>query len=354
MNPENSFIQEDSLMPKTPPSEATLGSAPRALRTFEDDIADAVRDGNGSVLNIAMAEQKRKDNAAVYVIKKKSNTLYIIFGILLLVISFGLIGYVVYEKYGSQVLPDVLRGTASIVHPSIRADKTTPIDLNALLPKNGINQSLLYKLGGSDLSTQTVSIAIPTVTEETEAGEIVRMAETKEIMPRLARNAPNLLTRSLATSTVLGVYAGDIAEPFIILKTNSYEGAFSGMLDWEDFMSDDLFTFMGIILPNGEVAPAKVPEKSFEPAQVATSTNASSTSSSTPVAVAPVVVAPSAPVVDPRDITKFLDRTIKNKDMRVIQDDSGKIYMLYGFANRNTIIITTSVESFFAVSSRLR
>ena len=232
MNPENSFIVEDELVPKAEPSQATLASSPRALRTFEDDIADAVRDGKGSALNIALAEQKRKDTAVEYVIKKKSNKLYIFFGILLFVISFGVIGYIVYEKYGSQVLPDVLRGTASIVHPSIRADKTTPIDLNTLLPKNGINQSLLYKLGGSDLSTQTVSIAIPTVTVTGENGDVVRMAETKEILPRLARNAPSLLTRSLATSTVLGVYAGDIAEPFIILKTNSYEGAFSGMLDW--------------------------------------------------------------------------------------------------------------------------
>jgi hypothetical protein len=323
-----------------------LDSAPRALRTFEDDIADAVRDGKGSALNIALAEQKRKDTAVEYVIRKKSNKLYIFFGILLFIVSFGVIGYIVYEKYGSQVLPDVLRGTASIVHPSIRADKTTPIDLNTLLPKNGINQSLLYKLGGSDLSTQTISVAIPTITVVGEAGEIVRMAETKDIMPRLARNAPSLLTRSLATSTVLGVYAGDIAEPFIILKTNSYEGAFSGMLDWEDFMSDDLFTFMGIILPNGEVAPIKeAPVVQIE--STASSSATSTASSSTPQP-------PLAPAIDPRDISKFLDRTIKNKDMRVIQDDTGKIYLLYGFANRNTIIITTSVESFFAVSSRLR
>jgi hypothetical protein len=204
----------------------------------------------------------------------------------------------------------------------------------------------LYKLGGSDLSTQTISVAIPTITVVGEAGEIVRMAETKDIMPRLARNAPSLLTRSLATSTVLGVYAGDIAEPFIILKTNSYEGAFSGMLDWEDFMSDDLFTFMGIILPNGEVAPIKeAPVVQIE--STASSSATSTASSSTPQP-------PLAPAIDPRDISKFLDRTIKNKDMRVIQDDTGKIYLLYGFANRNTIIITTSVESFFAVSSRLR
>jgi hypothetical protein len=350
MDLKNSFITEDTLVPPTDPSKATLGTAPRGLRTFEDDIADAVRDGKGSTLNIALAEQKRKDTAVEYVAVRKSNKLYIFFGIVLFAVSFGVIGYIVYQKYGNQVLPDVLRGTASIVHPSIRADKTTPIDLNTLLPKNGISQSLLYKLGGSNLSTQTLSVAIPTVTVTGADDDIVRMAETKEIMPRLAKNAPSLLTRSLATSTVLGVYAGDTAEPFIVLKTVSYEGAFSGMLDWEDFMSDDLFTFMGVVLPSVGAAPIK------ENLPVVKIENTSSTTGTSTVATTSpkVVVAPATTSTDLRDITKFLDRTIKNKDMRVIQDDTGKIYLLYGFANRNTIIITTSVESFFAVSSRLR
>ncbi len=343
MNPDSYSTNQDTLMPPIGNQNTNDQMAPRAVRTFEDDIAGAVRDGKGSVLTIALAEQARKEGAVVDAVKKKSNVMFIIAGIFLFVISLGVVGYIVFEKYGAQVFPDIVRGTASFAHPSIRSDKTTPIPIDTLLPKNGITQSMLYKLGGSSLSTGAVALAIPTVTDSAGAAA---MAETDVILKRLAPNAPSILSRSLATSTVLGIYSGDVAEPFIVLKTSSYEGAFSGMLGWEDFMSDDLYTFMGITPPSQSDVPQTTTADQADalPVVIGTSTEATTT----PKKIEVVSTGPS------RDITKFIDRTIKNKDMRVIEDNTGKIHFLYGFANPSTIIITTSPETFFEVSSRLR
>jgi hypothetical protein len=279
-----------------------------------------------------------------------------VLGILLLIVSFAVLGFIAYQKYGTAVFPDMARGTASFAHPSIRSDKTIPIPLGTLIPKNGISKSMLYTLGGSDLSTGAVTLAIPTVVNS--EGQ-TQMAETEAILKSLAPNAPSILGRSLATSTVLGIYSGDVADPFIVLKVNSYEGAFSGMLGWEDFMSDDLYTFFAVTLPTTTevVAPQEtiISQTEVFGTLAATSSSASSTTASTTkVSPKPAPILIQKTTVPERDITKFVDRTIKNKDMRVIEGPTGKIYFLYGFANPNTVIITTTTESFFEVSNRLR
>jgi hypothetical protein len=359
MYPDSKQTNQDPLVSpvRKPELTTSTNAGARALRTFEDDIADVVRDGKGSVLGIALAEQKRKDGAVEYVTEKKSSSLYLGLGILLLVAALGIVGYILYDKYGGSILPDTIRGSAAFTHPSIRSDKVIPVALGTLLPRNGITESLVYKLGGSELSTGAVTLAVPTIAD---AAGTQQMAETPEIFKYLAPNAPSLLARSLATSTVLGVYSGDTAETFAVLKVSSYEGAFSGMLGWEDFMSDDLYTLFGVSLPSTTltvpVTAAPVPTNTdvFGLGNTIGSSTASTTVATTTkriittVPVVPKVVTPA------RDITKFVDRTIKNKDMRTIEDSTGKIYFLYGFANPSTIIITTSPESFFEVQSRLR
>jgi hypothetical protein len=363
MNPDPRFTNQDPLI--SPVSNQPLPGepAPKIVRTFEDDVADAVRDSHGSVLGIALAEQKRREATVEVFKEKKSNVLFIVLGVVLLIISFVVLAFLAYQRFGGAVFPDIMKGTASFAHPHIRSDKTIPVPLDTLLPKNGVSRSMLYSLGGSGLSTGAVTLAIPT---EANTEGVLRMSETDTILKRLAPNAPKLLSRSLATSTVLGIYSGDVAEPFIVLKTVSYEGAFSGMLEWEEYMSDDLYTFFAVILPTEEpvvtttsqeppISTTPLPTEVFG-TSTATSTATSTTSTSTmPIQTPkPVIVAPTTPNEPLRDITKFVDRTIKNKDMRVIEDLNGKIYFLYGFANQSTIVITTSVESFFEISDRLR
>ncbi|MEN9852316.1 MAG: hypothetical protein RI996_259 [Candidatus Parcubacteria bacterium] len=356
MNHDSRFTNQDPLVPPIEARPLPNEKQARIVRTFEDDIADAVRDGKGSVLGIALAEQKKKESSIQVFKEKKNSVLFVVLGILLLVISFLVIGVIAYQKYGTSVFPDMMRGSASFSHPSIRSDKTLPIALDTLIPKNGISKSMLYTLGGSDLSTGAVTLAIPTVVNS-EGG--TEMAETDAILKGLAPNAPSILGRSLATSTVLGIYSGDVADPFIVLKVNSYEGAFSGMLGWEDFMSDDLYTFFAVVLPTVVDEPERQVETTTALelfGSTGTSTAATSTIASTIVSSVPKTTQAKETLTrtPQRDITKFVDRTIKNKDMRVIESETGRIYFLYGFVDPNTIIITTSTESFFEIANRLR
>jgi hypothetical protein len=161
------------------------------------------------------------------------------------------------------------------------------------------------------------------------------------------------------------MYQGDKLEPFLLLKTDSFENAFAGMLTWEKFMSDDIYTFMGVEIPKQE---KKINEFGVEidgPGDLSIETITSTTTGTTttdavaenqptedrnpvPESVEPKTAQPT------RDIHLFIDRTIRNRDVRVIQDNDGKIYFVYGFPKSGAILITTSIESYFEVLGRLK
>ena len=334
MNP-NFNIHEGEILSPTPelPPNQDPQHATRSIRTFEEDIANAVRDGKGSVLGIALAEQKRKDDSVTFAVEKKNNVWLIVIGVFFILAAIGLFGFVGYSKY-SESLSTIAKNTGSLQSSLVESDTITQIDIQKLLPKNGITESLLYSSGGTNLSTRTIQILVPTLVL---ADKTTAPADIKLILSRLAPHAPSLLTRSISSPMTMGIYAGDTAIPFIIFKANSYEGVFSGMLQWEEFMSDDLFTLLGVNLPTTQTNPEPAPQPITEQATTSTTT---------------VLVQPK-PVVQ-RDIQKFVDRTIKNKDMRVLQDDTGKIYLLYGFVNKDTVIITTAPEAFFEIGNRLK
>ncbi len=50
---------------------------------------------------------------------------------------------------------------------------------------------------------------------------------------------------------------------------------------------------------------------------------------------------------------KFKDVVINNKDTRAILDGGGKIIFVYAFADKNTIVITTSREALQEIFNRL-
>lgn len=343
MNP-NFNIQPDELIEKkaATPSEQTLEHAPRALRTFEEDIADAMRDGKGSVLTVALAEQKRKSDSVTFAVEKTSNIWLIVFGVMFLLAALSVLGYIGYTKYIDKISLSKNPEQNSIIGTNIlSADKVIKVDINKLLPKNGITQSLIYASGGSDISTRSIQLVVATILD---IEKNALLADNKILLPRIAPHAPAILSRSLSGNILFGIYSGDTATPFIVLRSSSYEGVFSGLLEWEEFMSDDLFTFMGVSLPNSTQSAETVPSSGL--INVASSSASSSSA----------IVTEASPGIKPsvRDINKFVDRTIKNKDVRVLQDDTGRIYFIYGFANPDTVIMTTSVESFFEISSRLR
>jgi nitrate/nitrite-specific signal transduction histidine kinase len=103
-------------------------------------------------------------------------------------------------------------------------------------------------------------------------------------------------------------------EVFLILKTNYYQGAFSGMLSWEKDIKNNLG---GIFF---------APE-------------------------AEVVATTSENLI--KKYKDFEDVVYKNRDTRALRDSNRKINLIYSFLDKNTIIIATNPETLDQVITRL-
>jgi hypothetical protein len=127
--------------------------------------------------------------------------------------------------------------------------------------------------------------------------------------------------------------------PFFALRVDSYERTYAGMLTWEPLMARDL----ALLYP---LYPA--PELQSEPAPIATTT-ASSTSASattTPAVVRQPVQATAR--------TRFEDEVVANHDVRVLRDTDGRTLILYGYADKRTLLIVRDEASFEALLARLK
>jgi len=98
-----------------------------------------------------------------------------------------------------------------------------------------------------------------------------------EFIALLNTRVPSQLIRSLASEFTFGFHAIGTTEPFLILKTRSFNIAFAGMLEWEKSMNEDLAPLFG-----------------------------------------PVVSVPPATFQSPQAFS-FTDKVIRNKDVRVLR-----------------------------------
>jgi hypothetical protein len=93
----------------------------------------------------------------------------------------------------------------------------------------------------------------------------------------------------------------------MLLNTSDYDNMYAGLLEWEKKMVDDFFTMFDISVSG---------ERAYLLAK------------------------------------PFQDTTIRNIDVRTLLDKDGKTILLYGFVNQNTVIITTTQETFAEIMTR--
>jgi hypothetical protein len=139
--------------------------------------------------------------------------------------------------------------------------------------------------------------------------QIVRGESTlsaEDFLATLAPSVPQRLSRSVEPVYTFGFYqTASAQEPFLVLSTTFFENAFAGMLAWESSMQTDLSPLFG-------------------------------TNPTTPDTLHP-----------------FTDIIIQNKDARVLYDINNNIALLYSFIDRETIVITTSIETFLEIFGRI-
>ncbi|MES2931009.1 MAG: hypothetical protein V4665_04490 [Patescibacteria group bacterium] len=294
-------MDENNLQPKN------IDPGLKTLRTYSSDMADAIRENEGTVIKIALAEQKRHEREDLYRKAEGTNArkvLLVAGGILLIGIALGA-WYFVAQKNEKKNAPVE---TQALIETFIAYNSHTFADTTRAMTKTDL---------ADVIRTGTVTTeppgSIKAIFLSTSATGMPQLLPLKDLISTLELSAPGSLTRSLTDRYMIGTYAAVTAENskphlFFIFETTDYNQAYAGLLEWEKTMLNDFFAVYGINVAGDRNALFEKP---------------------------------------------FKDIIIENKDARILYDDQGKDILYYMFMDKNTFVIADSSEALKEIYSRI-
>lgn len=312
----------EHLVPKkdTPVIDQKLRTNPQVMKkknqavvhTFKDDVQDLVRNRKMSMARIAALESDRRAGGGD--IKGNSSQeswkMMVVIGliILFLVIASVLGLGMFYTQFSNQTSST---NTVQFPPAMIFTEARERIDVSDQ-DTQGIVSLLASARFNSYFSLGSVVEFYPTTKVENDKGETITTHLTAaEFLQSIEANVPETFLQTLGPDYVVGVHMIDESVPFLILTTNSYGHAFSGMLKWEQRIEEDLSPFFSPVVHS----------------QKLTATEGQNT---------------------------FSDSVIENLDVRVLRDSEDTIRVLYTFVDRNSILITTNIRTLIELSNRLK
>lgn len=173
--------------------------------------------------------------------------------------------------------------------------------LNNTYPKDSITQ--IKTVANTTTTTSITTIA----TEETSANTFFES---------FASRIPTSLTRAFNKKMFAGIYTLDKNHAFFIVKIDSFDRAFEGMLAWEKNMYSDLKLFIN-------KTDTIITENTINTGGVAT----------TP-------------------LKNFEDVIVQNKDTRVLKNNQGDTLMMYSFIDQKTLFIVDNESTFKEILKR--
>ena len=307
------------------PDQKNNGSAKqeqiKPLRTFEGDVAEALQEGKTSTVRIVSAQQARArepeaESKTVLENPEPANPerrkfLLIASGAIVFAGIIGFVAYLILKPEDKPPTPFTSNGQAFM---TIDVDKT--IDLTGLDQKQSVDAIKRERDAAVLRVNSTESI---TLTQKDASGTL-RQITAGEFVSKISPNTPQSFVRSLENNFMFGLIGFDGNQPFLILRTNSFENAYGGLLASEF----DFYREAGnIFIPPGTSLPGISPETL------------------------------SYFGTDPNNQI-FQDTVVKNVDARVVKNSKGDDIFLYAFPDQATIIITTNQKTFGEIIDRLK
>jgi hypothetical protein len=188
-----------------------------------------------------------------------------------------------------------------------------------------VSQTLLSELAGvaeEPLPEGRVRVVYTAIATTTESGIRSVPQNGGALIEALALPMPDILARSIREESTVGIIHAEREQAvFFILRVDSFERSFAGMLEWESRIANDLATIY-------EPYPVEQESVSTTTAPIETAI-ASSLSSS------------------------FKDEVVQNRDVRVLRDEQGRALLLYGFRDKETLILARNEASYLALVERM-
>jgi len=290
------------------PQINTDGSEAKTIHTYLTDMAETVRNNEISVINIAVAEQKKHEREDIYrkVEGKNSTKLFLLIGGVILLLGTFITIYFIIQKNKVSNIP-ITNVTNSKIETIISYDSQSFIDVSQTTSSNDFVKLLkpeILKVGNPD-SIKSIFLT----NSMSGSPEILKLEDFTSL---LGITAPSSLIRSLSDQYMIGTYTSSIknSKPhlFLLFKVKDYDIVYAGMLQWEKTMLNDMFNLFNINTAGNSISLFEMP---------------------------------------------FKDALINNKDMRVLYNDSGDNVLSYVFIDKNNLIITDDQDTIEKVASLL-
>lgn len=310
--PEPPVVETPVVPPSPPPKPKEEVVKPIPLQTYEGDFSNRMKDTKASMATVLAAEQDSatgEPQPSAPQPSSKSNRIYIIVGVVLLI--FGIGGaYYAYTLYSTAVTPVSIQPSVSA---PIFVDEREQITGMGFVLAQAIEQSVAKPLAPN-------TVRLLTLVSATTSNESVFSA--------LHLGAPDILLRNVNTrGSIAGVVSTEGSKsPFFILSVASYSDTFAGMLSWEP----QIVKNMEVLYP---------PHTQLVVSTVSTSSPQATKSATTTV---------------PTNASQnFKDEVVSNHDVRVYRDAFGQSILLYGYWNKTTLVIARDPSAFIEILNRL-
>ena len=329
------FMEEQSQKKETSDSKVSK------IRTFKDDLANAVRSGGVTTAKIAIKEQQRRRALGIDSLgdKKKSPKIIIaIVSFVFLFLALGIFAVLTLNPSLSFLNSKDTEEAEQTIEPLF--ENVSQVEISTIAGKNTIfnlfDNLLDNKEPGELKSFEFYKKNIDGLGEQVTPDEFFRYIQAR----------PDRLDRSIEKI----IYGLDGENPFILMEIRSFETTFAGMIKWEETMTRDLEPVFHKIreinieteIPNPEYVETdeneveESEEKTLDPNEEVETTEEET------VEIPKTII----------EITqenwrgaKYYDEILFNKDARVLRKDTGEQGIIYTFIDENYVLISTEVST---------
>ena len=293
------------------PKPAPIKPVEADLHTFKSDFAEHLDTQKASTFSVLAAQSDARDTRApvpkVLKEKKRLNIPLYLSAATLVILGIAVLG----GAYWFVALRTPAAGAPFSVPSLIFADEKVALPANAA----SLAEAVMQVAQQPSVAGNVVVIYPTSASTDGTKGLVQTPQSGGPVIRQIFISAPDILLRNIDDSSTIGVInAANANAPFFVVHVSSYERTFAGMLGWEPAMQSDL----SVLYPSPAATPV-----------------ASSTAPQTVTAA------------------RFVDATVANHDVRVLKDGAGRTILIYGYREKQTLIIAKDEAAFTAILVRL-
>ncbi len=313
-----------------------------SIHTLESDLASAVRDENygKNIIKIVTDSNNKTDfsrdvenseeNIGIKDVFTKKN-LVIFFIVIVVLGAAGTMLYILNKAKNVGAAEDKIDTVATTTETNTPITNTQIIKNSDVLNPEIIQSSDFSKMNRFEIIAEIEKIRVLLISKKIEPGNNIGVNTNLNItqfLEKIRYSGNESFLRALDNTYAFGLYSlkDNKFETYLLVKVNNFDLAFKSILDWEKYMGVDL---KSIFIGNNEL--------------VADISQATTTATTTQ----------NEKKYGKKNTVGFVDRILKNYDIREYVKNEDNTYIIYGFINNKYLLLTSGESSFIDIKDRL-